>query len=142
MSTSVPEPHAVYPLTAFDTSIATTIFLTEWLVEGTIDGVELASALKRLTQKWRMLAARLESVKEPGKVSFVHLKYGSSSIISLETVLAASDSTWTFASGVPDVLSDHSNLRVGPFTLHLSPAIYSLASPSAFALYPSFHASF
>jgi hypothetical protein len=133
----------VYPLTAFDTSVATTTFLTGWLVEGTIDGVELASALKRLTQKWRMLAARLESVKEPGKVRFVYLKYGSSlSIISLETVLAASDPTWTFASGVPDVLSDHSNLRVGPFTLHLSPAIYSLASPSAFALYPSFHASF
>jgi len=54
---------ALYPLSAFDVLFERTTFVTGWLVEGTLDSAALAEALKRLTEKWRMLAGRLVSRK-------------------------------------------------------------------------------
>lgn len=66
----VPEPSAIYPLTDFDGMSDQTSFITGWLFAGVIDPVPFAAALRRVTEKWRMLAGRLESVEyERGKVS-------------------------------------------------------------------------
>jgi len=54
---------ALYPLSAFDVLFERTTFVTGWLVEGTLDSEALAEALKRITEKWRMLAGRLVSRK-------------------------------------------------------------------------------
>ena len=54
---------ALYPLSAFDVLFERTTFVTGWLVEGTLDNAALAQALKRVTEKWRMLAGRLVSRK-------------------------------------------------------------------------------
>ncbi|KAJ6543837.1 hypothetical protein B0H19DRAFT_1076057 [Mycena capillaripes] len=51
---------AQYPLSVFDGSFEKSTFLTGWLVQGTIDTIALAAALRRLTEKWRVLAGRLE----------------------------------------------------------------------------------
>jgi hypothetical protein len=51
---------AQYPLTVFDNSFERSLFLTGWLVQGTIDTNALAVALRRMTEKWRALAGRLE----------------------------------------------------------------------------------
>ena len=59
------EQHALLPLTAFDLVFQQTTFVTGWFVEGTIDEKALSDALGRLTQKWRMLAGRLHSIKSP-----------------------------------------------------------------------------
>jgi hypothetical protein len=56
---------ALLPLTVFDLVFEQTAFVTGWLVEGTIDEKALSNALDRLTQKWRMLAGRLHSIKSP-----------------------------------------------------------------------------
>lgn len=59
----VPEPHALLPLTVFDRRFDQTTFVIGWLVEGQIDAAALEGALTRLTRKWRVLAGRIESVK-------------------------------------------------------------------------------
>ncbi|KAJ7229068.1 hypothetical protein GGX14DRAFT_510048 [Mycena pura] len=51
-----------YPLTVFDNSFERSTFLTGWLVKGTIDLHVLGAALGRVTNKWRVLAGRLESI--------------------------------------------------------------------------------
>ncbi|KAJ6516278.1 hypothetical protein C8R45DRAFT_238821 [Mycena sanguinolenta] len=53
-----------YPLTVFDNPFERTAFLTGWLVEGTLDTNALAAALRRVTEKWRALAGRLEVLPE------------------------------------------------------------------------------
>ncbi|KAF8211531.1 hypothetical protein K438DRAFT_1958625 [Mycena galopus ATCC 62051] len=53
-----------YPLTVFDTPFERSAFLTGWLVKGTIDTNALAAALRRITEKWRVLAGRLEVMPE------------------------------------------------------------------------------
>ncbi|KAF7301225.1 hypothetical protein MIND_00687300 [Mycena indigotica] len=58
-----PTRWARYPLTAFDGSFERSTFLTGWLVKGVIDTKTLSHALRRLTEKWRVLAGRLESVE-------------------------------------------------------------------------------
>lgn len=68
MAVTVPVQHALYPLTVFDALFQRTTFVTGWLVEGDIDTKALASALDRLTRKWRLLSGRLHSVKT-GNVS-------------------------------------------------------------------------
>lgn len=62
---------ALYPLSALDVLFERTTFVTGWLVEGTIDSEALASALTRLTEKWRMLAGRLVSQKTAEVSSFL-----------------------------------------------------------------------
>nr|GAT47740.1 predicted protein [Mycena chlorophos] len=57
-----------YPLTAFDNLFDRSTFLTGWLVKGTIDIQILSSALRRVTEKWRVLAGRLEAV--PNRKTF------------------------------------------------------------------------
>ncbi|KAJ7477115.1 hypothetical protein B0H11DRAFT_1291447 [Mycena galericulata] len=53
---------ARYPLTVFDNSFERSTFLTGWLVKGTIDTNALSAALRRMTEKWRVLAGRLEAI--------------------------------------------------------------------------------
>ncbi|KAJ7122823.1 hypothetical protein C8R44DRAFT_735468 [Mycena epipterygia] len=53
---------ARYPLTVFDNSFQLSTFLTGWLVQGAIDTDALGAALSRLTEKWRVLAGRLEAI--------------------------------------------------------------------------------
>ncbi|KAJ7499307.1 hypothetical protein FB451DRAFT_1204965 [Mycena latifolia] len=53
-----------YPLTVFDNSFELSAFLTGWLVQGTIDTNALAAALARVTEKWRVLAGRLEAIPD------------------------------------------------------------------------------
>ncbi|KAJ7638467.1 hypothetical protein FB45DRAFT_902959 [Roridomyces roridus] len=60
-----PNPSARYPLSAFDNTFQRSTFITGWLVKGTIDTRALASALRRMTDKWRVLAGRLESLPQP-----------------------------------------------------------------------------
>jgi hypothetical protein len=60
---------AIYPLTVFDKLTSPSSFVTGWLVEGSIDKETLVGPLTRLTDKWRMLAGRLESVKKRHQVS-------------------------------------------------------------------------
>ncbi|KAF5336942.1 hypothetical protein D9611_002884 [Ephemerocybe angulata] len=55
---------ALYPLTAFDKLFEGTTFVTGWLVEGTVNAKVLDEALRRVTNKWRMLAGRVQSRKE------------------------------------------------------------------------------
>ena len=69
MNTSVPENYALLPLTVFDKMFERTTFITGWLVEGKIDASAFTSALDAVTKKWRMLAGRLQSVKE-GEVCY------------------------------------------------------------------------
>ncbi|KAF7330765.1 hypothetical protein MVEN_02415200 [Mycena venus] len=62
-----PAPFALYsqyPLTAFDSPFERSTFITGWLVRGTIDTDALAAALRRVTEKWRVLAGRLETIPE------------------------------------------------------------------------------
>ncbi|KAK7061381.1 hypothetical protein R3P38DRAFT_2494779 [Favolaschia claudopus] len=49
-----------YPLLPFDTVFEKSTFVTGWLVQGTIDANALSAALRRVTEKWRVLAGRLE----------------------------------------------------------------------------------
>ncbi|CAK5276112.1 unnamed protein product [Mycena citricolor] len=66
-----PAPHALperwsrYQLSVFDNSFERSTFITGWLVQGAIDVEALGAALGRVTQKWRVLAGRLEAVKHP-----------------------------------------------------------------------------
>lgn len=62
--TTVSADHALIPLTVFDKVFERTTFVTGWLVEGKVDARVLESALHRLTDKWRLLAGRLQSHKE------------------------------------------------------------------------------
>ncbi|KAF9480232.1 hypothetical protein BDN70DRAFT_931898 [Pholiota conissans] len=62
--TTSSETYAFFPLTVFDRMFERNAFVTGWLVKGTIDTAALAAALDRVTEKWRMLAGRLQSVKE------------------------------------------------------------------------------
>lgn len=55
---------ARYPLTVFDNSFERSTFLTGWLVQGTIDTDAFRAALSRLTEKWRVLAGRLEAIPD------------------------------------------------------------------------------
>jgi len=64
LAMDVPEPSAVFPLTAFDRMLESTTFVTGWLVKGTLDTDALAAALKRVATKWRMLSGRVQSVKD------------------------------------------------------------------------------
>jgi hypothetical protein len=68
-ASSAPEPNALVPLTVFDTMLQRTTFVTGWLVEGTLDATALAEALKRVTEKWRFLAGRVQSLKGNDDVS-------------------------------------------------------------------------
>ncbi|KDR74481.1 hypothetical protein GALMADRAFT_227535 [Galerina marginata CBS 339.88] len=62
---------ALVPLTVFDKLFERTTFVTGWLVEGKVDASALATALDRVTQKWRMLSGRLQSVKERNGVKWM-----------------------------------------------------------------------
>ncbi|KAJ7688345.1 hypothetical protein B0H17DRAFT_1332077 [Mycena rosella] len=64
LSPSAPGRTSQYPLTFFDNTFEQTTFLTGWLVQGAIDTNTLAAALARLTEKWRVLAGRLESIPD------------------------------------------------------------------------------
>ncbi|KIK65743.1 hypothetical protein GYMLUDRAFT_240221 [Collybiopsis luxurians FD-317 M1] len=55
---------AIIPLTVFDRVFERSAFVTGWLVEGTVDVNAVSAALKRVTNKWRLLAGRLDSVVE------------------------------------------------------------------------------
>lgn len=55
---------ARYPLTVFDNLFERSTFLTGWLVQGKIDTDALAAALGRMTEKWRVLAGRLEAIPD------------------------------------------------------------------------------
>ncbi|KAJ7179565.1 hypothetical protein C8R46DRAFT_1074109 [Mycena filopes] len=57
-----PPPLARYPLTVFDNSFERSTFVTGWLVQGEINVDALAKALRRVTEKWRVLAGRLEAI--------------------------------------------------------------------------------
>lgn len=71
------EQNALLPLTVFDLVFQQTTFVTGWLVEGTIDEKALSYALDRLTQKWRMLAGRLHSIKSPTETKwFIRIPLG------------------------------------------------------------------
>ncbi|KAF8883455.1 hypothetical protein BD779DRAFT_872480 [Infundibulicybe gibba] len=61
MPSSPPESYALFPLTVFDRLFERTTFVTGWLVEGAVDSQALARALDTVTNKWRMLAGRLQS---------------------------------------------------------------------------------
>ncbi|KAF9464314.1 hypothetical protein BDZ94DRAFT_1289447 [Collybia nuda] len=63
MESFAPEAQASSQLTYFDILFERTTFLTGWLVEGTIDTDALSGALTKVTQKWRMLSGRLQSMK-------------------------------------------------------------------------------
>lgn len=63
-SSASAQPVAIFPLTVFDRLFERTTFVTGWLVEGMIDGDALGSALRRVTEKWRILAGRLHSFRE------------------------------------------------------------------------------
>lgn len=108
MDSFVPETQASSPLTLFDVLFERTTFLTGWLVEGTIDTDALSAALAKVTQKWRMLSGRLESVKNHDDVSF-----------SNPTISAKSDRTPRKPNGVsgflletflPNIKPTHSQL--------------------------------
>ncbi|KAL0058583.1 hypothetical protein AAF712_010459 [Marasmius tenuissimus] len=62
---------AFYPLTAFDRTFERSTFVTGWLVEGRLDEQAIASAIGKVTEKWRMLAGRLHSRVEHGKTSWL-----------------------------------------------------------------------
>ncbi|KAJ6627440.1 hypothetical protein B0H10DRAFT_1994540 [Mycena sp. CBHHK59/15] len=64
MQARASRPQATYPLTVFDKCFERTAFVTGWLVQGVIDTDALAAALGRMSEKWRMLAGRLEIVPE------------------------------------------------------------------------------
>ncbi|KAJ7367905.1 hypothetical protein DFH08DRAFT_928270 [Mycena albidolilacea] len=53
-----------YPITAFDSPLERSTFITGWLVEGKIDTKALGAALRRVTEKWRILGGRLESIPD------------------------------------------------------------------------------
>ncbi|KAJ6567259.1 hypothetical protein DFH09DRAFT_1261498 [Mycena vulgaris] len=59
-----PARRSKYPLTLFDNSFERSTFLTGWLVQGAIDTNALAAALARMTEKWRVLAGRLETTPD------------------------------------------------------------------------------
>ncbi|KAJ7047748.1 hypothetical protein C8F04DRAFT_1059960 [Mycena alexandri] len=61
---SPPPPFARYPLTVFDNSFQRSAFVTGWLVQGEIDTNALGNALRRMTEKWRVLAGRLEAIPD------------------------------------------------------------------------------
>ncbi|KAH6888380.1 hypothetical protein BKA70DRAFT_1331265 [Coprinopsis sp. MPI-PUGE-AT-0042] len=65
-----PGPHALVPLTVFDTMLQRTTFVTGWLVEGILDAPALAGALKRVTEKWRFLAGRIQSIQEQNETKW------------------------------------------------------------------------
>ncbi|KAF9558209.1 hypothetical protein CPC08DRAFT_709755, partial [Agrocybe pediades] len=69
-SAPAPERYGLFPLTVFDRMFERTTFVTGWLVEGAIDAALLAAALDRVTEKWRLLAGRLVSVKEQNDVKW------------------------------------------------------------------------
>ncbi|KAJ7156987.1 hypothetical protein C8R43DRAFT_1183527, partial [Mycena crocata] len=58
-----------YPLTVFDNSFERSAFITGWLVQGTVDTEALGAALRRLTEKWRVLAGRLEAIPDVSSTS-------------------------------------------------------------------------
>ncbi|KAJ7641513.1 hypothetical protein FB45DRAFT_738023 [Roridomyces roridus] len=55
-----------FQLSAFDTSCSEVAFTTAWLIQGTIDIPSLSAALDGLTERWRMLAGRIEPSDKPG----------------------------------------------------------------------------
>ncbi|KAF9076640.1 hypothetical protein BDP27DRAFT_1380104 [Rhodocollybia butyracea] len=62
---------AIFPLTVFDRLFERSAFVTGWLVEGTIDVDAIAVALRRVTDKWRMLAGRLDSIVERDRTKWL-----------------------------------------------------------------------
>lgn len=61
---------AFYPLTQFDRVFERSAFVTGWLVDGTLDLGRLSEALTRVTEKWRMLAGRLNSFQDESQVFY------------------------------------------------------------------------
>ncbi|KAJ7590751.1 hypothetical protein C8J56DRAFT_933797 [Mycena floridula] len=62
---------ALVPLSVFDKIYERSTFATGWIIAGTLDEQLISTALKSLTTKWRMLAARLESVKSETATSWL-----------------------------------------------------------------------
>ncbi|TFK74728.1 hypothetical protein BDN72DRAFT_759251 [Pluteus cervinus] len=62
-TSSVPEPHAVFPLTLLDTLPASSSVNVAWLVRGRLDTELIRTSIGRVTNKWRLLAARVEFAK-------------------------------------------------------------------------------
>lgn len=105
MSTSVPEIYALLPLTVFDKMFERTTFVTGWLVEGKIHASAFTSALDSVTQKWRMLAGRLQSVKE-GEVRYLlysKLCIALISYLPLGHQVAFKDTTWPNTPRLPNL---------------------------------------
>ncbi|KAF5393851.1 hypothetical protein D9757_000412 [Collybiopsis confluens] len=88
MSTS----SAIVPLTVFDRVFERSAFVTGWLVEGTVDVNAVSAALKRVTDKWRLLAGRLDSINE-GKTTRWLLKVPLGPIASDYPTFALTTST-------------------------------------------------
>ncbi|KAF9268336.1 hypothetical protein L218DRAFT_977607 [Marasmius fiardii PR-910] len=63
--------YALYPLTPFDHLFERSTFVTGWLLEGRLDERTLGDAIRRVTEKWRLLAGRVVSHEEgKGKTSW------------------------------------------------------------------------
>ncbi|EFI27626.1 hypothetical protein CC1G_14552 [Coprinopsis cinerea okayama7 len=74
---SAPEPCALLPLTVFDRVFERTTFVTGWLVEGTVDAAAIDTALREVTDKWRMLAGRVQSIRENNETKwFIRVPLG------------------------------------------------------------------
>src|SRR6266550_8558751 len=68
----VPEPHALLPLTVFDCLHDRTTLVIGWMVEGKVESAAFEGALTRLTRKWRVLAGRIESVRNKVNINHFH----------------------------------------------------------------------
>jgi hypothetical protein len=64
MTTLVPEPSGIFPLTLFDDMSANAGIVMGWLVEGTLNLNLISGALDRLVTKWPLLAGRLEATTD------------------------------------------------------------------------------
>ncbi|TFK62283.1 hypothetical protein BDN72DRAFT_827611 [Pluteus cervinus] len=62
-TSSVPEPHALFPLTLLDISPAGIGVNFTWLVRGRLDTELIQASIGRVTNKWRLLAGRVEFAK-------------------------------------------------------------------------------
>lgn len=57
---------ALYPLTRFDKIFERTTFVNGWLMEGKVNANVVEEALRRVTNKWHMLAGRVKSLNQDG----------------------------------------------------------------------------
>lgn len=121
MAESAPERFALFPLTVFDKLFERTTFVTGWLVEGTIDTDAMAAALGRLTDKWRMLAGRVQSVKQENVSSSSEFQRPVLTM-SLGYRVAAQGTSGATASRLRYLRVDHFNVGCAVVTICLPSA--------------------